>query len=98
MRRIGRSQLDVRRVVGNGKVVGKILSGLGVLLLRKAGDVLDRHTSQTDARYLLKHIALRSAVANGTSGGYSISISGLSNSQLAVPKAQRSSSPTLHRH
>lgn len=30
--------------------------------------------------YLLKHIALRSAVVKGTSGGYRISISGLSNS------------------
>lgn len=37
MRSIGRRQLDVRGVVGNGKVVGEILSGLGVLLLRETG-------------------------------------------------------------
>jgi len=37
MRGIGRSQLDVRRVVGNGKIVGKIVGCLCVLLLRETG-------------------------------------------------------------
>lgn len=38
---VGRGELDVRRIVGNGKVVAKILGSLCVLLLWEAADVLD---------------------------------------------------------
>lgn len=34
--------------------------------------------------YLLKHIALRSAVVKGTSGGYRISISGLQTQYITL--------------
>jgi len=40
--------------------------------------------------YLLKHMALKSAVVKGTSGGYRISISGLSNPQYITPKTWHS--------
>lgn len=66
MGRIGRGELDVRRIVGNGKVVAKILSGFGVLLLWEAADALDEaDVSETRKRYLLKQIALKSLVEKG---------------------------------
>lgn len=67
---VGRAQLDVRRIVGNGKIVAKILSSFGVLLLRKAACILEEaRPRKADIRYLLKQMALKSDAEKGTWGG-----------------------------
>ena len=38
---VGRAQLDVRRIIGYGKIVAEVLSGFCILLLWKAACVLD---------------------------------------------------------
>jgi hypothetical protein len=41
MRRIWRAELDIWRIIGDGKVVTEILGCLGVLLLRETRCILD---------------------------------------------------------
>ena len=67
---VGRTQLDVRRIVGNGKIVAKILSSFGVLLLWKAACILDEaRPRKADIQYLLKQMALKSDAEKGMCGG-----------------------------